>query len=123
MGGKNKPPYEICERTFEFALRIVKLCRNLDQTPGVARSLAHQLLRAETSIGANVEEAQAGQSRADFVSKYSIARKEARETKYWLRIVAANGVNNSPSDIDSLIAESEELLKILTTIIKNAAKE
>jgi four helix bundle protein len=73
---------DILERTFHFAVRIVKLCQVLDERPGVGRTLARQLLRSGTSIGANVEEAQAGQSRADFRSKYSIACKEARETHY-----------------------------------------
>ena len=65
------------------------LCQTLDQTPGVSRTLANQLLRSGTSIGANVEEGQGGQSRADFISKYSIACKEARETHYWLKLLAA----------------------------------
>jgi four helix bundle protein len=68
----------ICERTFEFAVRIVKLCRFLDEQPGVGRTLSNQLLRSGTSIGANVEEAKGGQSKADFLSKISIACKEAR---------------------------------------------
>ncbi len=73
---------DLCERTFQFAVRIVKLCQQLDRKPGAGRIIAGQLLRSGTSIGANVEEAQAGQSRADFISKYSIARKEAGETHY-----------------------------------------
>ncbi len=69
-------------RTFGFATEIVLLCRELDAMQGVPRILARQLLRAGTSIGANVEEGQASQSRADFTSKYSIACKEAREVHY-----------------------------------------
>jgi four helix bundle protein len=60
---------DIRERTFEFAVRIVKLCQYLDKKPGISRTLAAQLLRAGTSVGANVEEAQAGQSKPDFISK------------------------------------------------------
>jgi len=71
-------PRDIKERTFNFALEIVGFCRPPDSKPGTLRTLGQQLLRAGTSIGANVEEAQAGQSRADFISKYSIALKEAR---------------------------------------------
>jgi four helix bundle protein len=78
---------EIQERTFEFAIRIVKLCQYLDEKPGVKRILSNQLLRSGTSVGANIEEAQAGQSRADFLSKMSIASKEARETLYWLKLL------------------------------------
>lgn len=67
---------DLPERTFAFALRVVKLCKHLDEAPGVARTMSRQLLRSGTSIGANVEEGQGGQSRADFISKYSIACKE-----------------------------------------------
>jgi four helix bundle protein len=73
---------DIQERTFEFALNIINLCRGLDGKPSIIRTLVLQLLRSGTSVGANVEEAQAGQSRADFISKYSIALKEIRETRY-----------------------------------------
>ena len=73
---------DLSERTFAFATRVVKLCQFLDERPGVSRTLSRQLLRSGTSIGANVEEGQASQSEADFISKYSIACKEARETHY-----------------------------------------
>ena len=69
---------DIRERAFKFAVRIIKLCQHLDKKPGAPRTLSSQLLRAGTSVGANVEEAQAGQSRADFISKNAIALKEAR---------------------------------------------
>jgi four helix bundle protein len=70
-------------------------------------------------VGANVEEAQGGQSRADFISKYAIARKEARETHYWLRLVAATDLANE-SETAPLIQECNELIAILTAIIKKA---
>jgi four helix bundle protein len=118
---QKEPPFDICQRTFEFALRIVKFCTVLDRSPGVRRALAKQLLRSGTSIGANVEEGQAGQSRADFVSKYCIARKEARETKYWLRLLIAAELHYD-GEIVALVDESEQLKKILTSIIKNSQK-
>ena len=108
---------DLCGRTFQFALRIVTLCQELSKNPGVARTIANQLLRSGTSIGANVEEGQAAQSEADFVSKYSIARKEARETHYWLRLVAESKIV-SPDKLTDLIGESNELIAILTTIVK-----
>ena len=74
---------DIRMRTFDFAVRIVKLCRYLDEKPGASRTLSNQLLKAATSVGANIEEAQAGQSKLDFISKNAIALKEARETHYW----------------------------------------
>ena len=108
---------DLPERTFMFAQRMVKLCEALQKKPGVSRTLGQQLLRSGTSIGANVEEGQAGQSRADFISKYSIACKEARETHYWLRLLAASEVVPAPK-LQSLIEETNQLIAILTTIIK-----
>lgn len=107
----------LCERTFDFALQIVKLCNELSGKPGVGRTLANQLLRSGTSIGANVEEGQGAQSEADFVAKYSIARKEARETHYWLRLLSRSKIVE-PAKLAGLIKESDELIAILTTIVK-----
>ena len=105
------------ERTFQFAQRVVEVCRFLDESPGVPRTLANQLLRSGTSIGANVEEGQASQSEADFISKYSIACKEARETHYWLRLLGATEI--LPTDrLADLETECNELVAILTTIVK-----
>jgi len=109
-------PKDIKQRAFEFALRIVKLCQHLDKHPGVPRTLAYQLLKAGTSVGANIEEAQAGQSRPDFISKNSIALKEARECHYWLRLLVAAKIMPEkrlaePRD------EAEELMRILGSIV------
>src|SRR5918911_507142 len=110
---------EIQSRTFEFAVRIVNLCPHLDEQQGVGRTIGRQLLRAGTSIGASVEEAQAGQSKADFVSKIAIALKEARETHYWLRLLAASKV--LPVErLSNLQAETEELTRALGAIIVSA---
>ncbi len=104
-------------RTFDFTIRVVKLGGVLGETPGVSRTLSRQLLRSGTSIGANVEEGQASQSRADFTAKYSIACKEARETLYWLRLLASAQLVDAHR-LASLIDEANELVAILTTIIK-----
>jgi len=81
--------------------------------------LARQLLRSGTSIGANVEEAQAGQSRADFTSKYAIALKEARETHYWLRLLVESG--DCPCESASALCdEADELKRIIAAIIIKA---
>jgi len=117
-----QPRRDLPERTFEFACRVVLLCQALDKGNGVSRTLANQLLRSGTSIGANVEEGQAGQSRADFVSKYSIACKEARETNYWLRLLAASDIVKEPK-LKDLIEESNQLIAILTTIIKKTKQK
>ena len=80
---------DIRERTFQFGLRIIKLCNELNKKPGVSRDISRQLLKAGTSVGANPEEAKAAQSKPNFVSKNSIALKEARESHYWLRLLIA----------------------------------
>src|SRR5262245_23130410 len=88
---KNHPKH-IRQRTFEFALRTIKLCNELNKKPGVCREISRQLFKAGTSVGANTEEAQAAQSRADFISKNSIALKDARESHFWLRVLIGNNV-------------------------------
>lgn len=110
-------PIDITVRTLEFAARIIKLCRTLGNSDSANRVLASQLLRSGTSIGANVEEAQSGQSKADFTAKIYIACKEARETNYWLRLLVSADV--LPADkLESIIDESNQLVAILTTIAK-----
>ncbi|MGC4075010.1 MAG: four helix bundle protein [Nibricoccus sp.] len=119
MKGENNanPLTDIRERTFTFALRVIKLCQTLDTASGVQRTLSKQLLRSGTSIGANVEEAHGSQSKADFTAKLSIACKEARETHYWLRLLAASELVPEKR-IHDLTDESNQLIAILTTIVK-----
>jgi len=119
--GLNEPKRDLPERTFEFARRVVKLCQTLDRSPGVARTLAQQVLRSASSVGANVEEGQASQSRADFTARYYIACKEARETHYWLRLLAVTELA-SARQLKELISEANELVAILTTIVKKTRK-
>jgi four helix bundle protein len=108
---------DLPERTFAFAKRIVKLCQTLDEHPGVAQTLSRQLIRSGTSVGANVEEGQASQSRKDFRLKYNIACKEARETMYWLRLLAECEIL-SAERLQPLMDECNELISILTSIVK-----
>lgn len=107
---------DINERTFSFAVRIVRLCQHLDARPGVSRTLNRQVLRSGTSIGANLEEAEAAQSRADFLSKHQIALKEARETVYWLRLLAACGILPG-KQLAALQDEATQLAKIIVAIV------
>lgn len=118
---KNSPPRDICERTFEFATRVTRLCVELGKSPGAPRLLAHQLFKSGSSIGANVEEAQAGQSRSDFISKYSIALKEARETGYWLRLVVATDLMKRERVV-GLLQEITEITKVIAAIICSAKR-
>lgn len=109
----------ITERTFEFAVRIVKLCQVLSRVAGVNQPLIKQLIRSGTSIGANVEEAQAAQSRADFIHKMQIALKELRETRYWLRLLVATDLVTE-ARLKGLIDESEELVRVMSKIVVSA---
>jgi four helix bundle protein len=112
---------DIRDRAFEFACRIVRLHRTLIRKGPTARRLAAQLLDAGTSVGSNLEEAEAGQSRADFISKCRISLKEARESRYWLRLFAATDLV-PPKRLVSLIQEAHEIVAILTTIVKKASR-
>jgi len=116
-----KKPMDIKERTFRFSLDIVRLCQELDNQSGVWKVLGKQLLRSGTSIGANVEEAQAGQSNADFVNKYAIALKEARETIYWLRLLRETRSLKDDS-VSALIQESDEISRVIGAIIVKTKK-
>ncbi len=116
---ENQKTRDIKERTFNFAVAIVGLCAELTERSGVRRTIGYQLLSSGTSIGGNVEEAQAGQSRADFVSKYAISLKEARETIYWLRLLEASG-QLSGEKCQSLRREADEIARIIGAIIVRA---
>lgn len=108
---------EIQDRTFQFAVRMVKLVNRLPRTvAGI--EVGRQLVRAATSVGTNLEEADAAESKADFIHKVGVAHKEAREARYWLRIVRASLLDDD--EVASLLRESEELVRILNSIVHNA---
>lgn len=113
--------FDICQRTFEFSVRIVNLCRFLNKQGYEIRDLSRQLIRSGTSIGANVEEAQAAQSTADFISKLKIALKEARETRYWLRLFIATKIVKEER-LTPLLNEANELMNIIGAIIVKTQK-
>ena len=110
---------DLPDRTFAFAERIVRLCRHLESEGIVSGTLMKQVLRAGTAIGSHIEEAQASESRKDFVHKYSLALKEARESHYWLRLLIAAEVV-SAARLDPLKQEANELIAILTSICKKS---
>ena len=116
---KGGQKFDIQERTFRFAVRVVKMTNCLPRT-SAGIEVGRQVVRSATSIGANVEEADAAESKQDFIHKMGIAHKEARETRYWLRIVQAALLDND--EVRTLAQESDELVRILYTIIENARK-
>ena len=107
----------ILVKSFRFAVRITNLCKYL-QKENAEYILSKQLLRAGTSIGANVTEAQRAQSRADFLSKMSIALKEADETQYWLNLLYHTGYLNF-TEFHSIHHDLADILSLLTAICKN----
>ena len=107
----------IRDKSYAFALSIIKFTRDLSRRREYV--LSRQLLRAGTSIGANVEEGVVGQTRKDFIAKMSIARKEAQECNYWLRLVRDSGIVPRHM-VQPLIEDSAVLMKILAAIVKSA---
>jgi four helix bundle protein len=106
----------IVTKTFDFALSVVNLFVQLKKENEFI--ISKQILRSTTSIGANVEEAIAAQSRKDFIHKMSIASKEARETKYWLRLLEKS--NLTSISMTNYLIEIEHILNIITKIIKTS---
>ena len=104
----------ILDRTFDFALRIIDLYSLMTEQKEFV--LSKQILRSRTSIGANVEEASAVYSKKDFAAKMSIASKEARETRYWLRLIDKSQI--AKVDVKEYLDEIEHIVNILTAIVK-----
>jgi len=105
----------ILEMSYRFALEVMSAAKAMRNRKEY--DLASQFWRAGTSIGANVEEAQAAQSQADFKSKMAIAAKEARESGYWLRLARDGGIL-AKEHSESLLQQVESIQKILTSIVK-----
>ncbi len=108
----------VLDKSFAFAIRIVNLYKYLSSTKK-EYILSKQLLRAGTSIGANVTEAQKGQSKADFAAKMCIALKEANEADYWLRLLYRTEYL-SKAEYESIAQEADELISLLVAICKTA---
>jgi len=114
---------DIRERTVRYAVRAIELYRFVQSgQDGAGRVIAKQYLRAATSIGANVEEAHSGESRADFIHKFGIAQKEAWECSYWLRLMAESTIVFSQR-LAAIRRETEEICAVLTAIIVNAKRK
>lgn len=108
----------ILEKSFAFSVSIVKLHKFL-RAERVEREICSQLLKSGTSIGANMEEAIGGSSRKDFIHKLEIAYREARETKYWLRLIHTTEDSMRPM-IQETLERCDELIKILTAILNTS---
>ncbi len=113
------PSEIIAERAFEFARRIIKLCEKLWAGGPAARKLADQLFDSGTSIGANSEEAEGGQTKPDFTAKLAVSRKESYETVYWLRLAVASGVVTK-EQVAWELDEAQQLKAMITAAVKTA---
>ncbi len=110
----------VLDKSTEFAIRVVKLYKHLsdDKKEYV---LSKQLLRSGTSIGANINEAQAGQSKADFIAKMAIASKEARESKYWIDLlIKTDYLSKDDKHVQTLVIDIDEIVRLLTSIVKSS---
>jgi len=114
----NEMDNPIKDKSFEFAVRIVNLNKYLCSEKN-EYVLSNQLLRSGTSIGANISEAERGQSKKDFISKMSIALKEANETEYWLRLLYRTNYLTQ-EQFDSLHKDIEEIIFILISICRTS---
>ncbi|MBK7037844.1 MAG: four helix bundle protein [Bacteroidetes bacterium] len=109
----------VLQKTYSFAVMITKFCFEIQQNKKEFVILSTNLLKSGTSIGANVEEAQGAISKAEFIAKMQIALKEAKETKYWLRLIKdANVYRNEKSE--TLLQECNEIIQLITSILKTA---
>ena len=104
------------KKSFKFSLKIIDLYKNLERENEYI--ISKQILRSGTSIGANIEEALAGQSRKDFIAKMAISSKEARETKYWLCLLKESKLTSL--NVDDLMDDIFELIRMLTSIVKTS---
>lgn len=106
------------QKSFDFSVRIIKLYKYLCEEKKVY-VLSKQLLRSGTSVGANIEEAIGGLSKADFIACLGIAYKEARETVYWIKLLKATDYI-SEQESNSMLSDAEEILKILGSKLKTS---
>jgi four helix bundle protein len=111
-------PRDIKERTFEFAVRVLRMTKYLSRN-STNNTLINQIVRSATSIGANIEEAQGAHTKNDFTHCMNVSKKEARETFYWLKLIREMNLSIAKR-LEPLLIESEEIIKILTTIVKSS---
>ena len=112
----NKKENIIQLKSFDFSMEIIKFYKHyLDSNEYI---LSKQLVRCGTSIGANIEEASAAQTKKDFIAKMSISSKEARETRYWLKLFSRSGIIKY--NYTSLLKKIEDIINILTAIVKTS---
>ena len=111
----NEKPQEIRERTFQFSLQTFRVCQHIDEFEKLY-VITKQLARSACSVGANLREARNAESKNDFIHKLSIALKECDESVYWMELLIELS-NTKKEELKGLRDESEQLIRILSTII------
>ena len=111
-------PRDIQERTFAFGVRVVELIDRMPRTLA-GETIAKQLIRSGTSVGSNMQEADGAESKKDFIHKVSVAYKEVRESRHWLATIRAT-IMKEDAEVIALWQESDELVRILFAILRNA---
>lgn len=109
----------LLNRLLSFSVSIIRLADKLPKSPA-GYVIANQLIKSGTSIGANIEEAQDASSLKDFIQKFSIALREARETLYWLHIIKLSGLIPDKKVLDNELRECDEIIGILTSTVKSS---
>lgn len=117
-----KKTYDLGERLLDYSVRIIKVVEELENTK-VGKHVANQLLRSGTSPYPNHGEAQAAESPKDFIHKIRVSLKELRETQRWLKLVQRVPLLKNPEQLNDILQETEELIKIFVTSIKTAEKK
>ena len=117
---KNFKRYDLGERTIKFSQNVIDFCKSLANN-AITSPIINQLIRSGTSIGANYHEADEGSSKKDFINKIAIANKEAKETKYWLQVIA-HADTGCKIQARILWKEAHELNLIFSAIIRKAKR-
>lgn len=118
---KNKKIYDIHERIYQWVIQVINFTKKLPRTPQNS-VIIPQIVDSVTSVGANDQEADASNSKKDFIAKYAIARKECKETIYWLRILKDSNNPQFIRELDEYINEGKEIGYIVSTIMQKAKR-
>ncbi len=118
-GNDQRPPYDLEDRTFEFAKRVRRSVKTLPKTAGNLED-GSQVVRSSGSVGANYIEANEALSKKDFRMRVKISRKESKESRYWLRLIDTGGETSVETERGALVQEATELMNIFGAILRNS---
>jgi four helix bundle protein len=113
---------DIHERIYKFVIRVINLTKTLAKTPQ-NEVIIHQIVKSATSMGANDQEADGAESKKDFIAKYTIVKKENKETNYWLRVIEDTNPEEMVKRYEDIRKEGLEILRIVSAIIINTKRK